>query len=108
MASELPQASRMRDQVFISYSHKDDEWMKKFSTQLKVIQQTDRLEIWSDERIESGQNWQEEIDAAIAKARVALLLTSADFFASKFIQNEELPKILKNIKMKACFCIGCP
>jgi len=38
----------MRDQVFISYSHQDAEWMMKFSAQLKVIQKIGCLDIWSD------------------------------------------------------------
>jgi hypothetical protein len=42
MASESTQQIRMRDQVFISYSHKEREWMEKFRAQLKVIQQTGR------------------------------------------------------------------
>jgi internalin A len=98
----------MRDQVFISYSHKDAEWMKKFSDPLNVMKQTDRLDIWSDERITSGQHWQEEIDAHIAKARVALLLVTPAFFASEFIQNEELPKILKRHQEKGLFLYWVP
>jgi hypothetical protein len=108
MASESTQEIRMRDQVFISYSHQDAEWMKKFSAQLKLIQRTGCLDIWSDERIKSGQNWQQEIDAAIAKARVALLLATPDFFASEFIQNEELPKILKRHQEKGLFLYWVP
>jgi serine/threonine protein kinase len=108
MASEWTQETRMRDQVFISYSHNDAEWMKKFSAQLKVIQQTGRLDIWSDEKIKSGQNWQQEIDMAIARARVALLLATPDFFASEFIQNEELPKILKKHQAKGLFLYWVP
>jgi serine/threonine protein kinase len=108
MASEPTQQTRMRDQVFISYSHKDHEWMEKFRAHLQVIQQTGRLEIWSDQKIEAGQKWQEEIDAAIARARVALLLASADFFASEFIQNEELPKILKRHQEEGLFLYWVP
>ena len=87
MASELTDASRMRDHVFVSYSH-------KIVTHLKVVEQSGRLAIWSDERIQSGQNWRVEIDAAISRASVALLLASADFLTSEFIRNDELPKIL--------------
>src|SRR5262245_37966586 len=108
MASESTQETRMRDQVFISYSHQDAEWMEKFRKQLTVIQQTGRLDIWSDERIKSGQNWQKEIDAAIARARVALLLATPDFFASEFIQNEELPKILKRHLEDSLFLFWVP
>jgi serine/threonine protein kinase len=106
MPAELPQEARMRDQVFISYSHKDTAWMERFKAQLAVIE--DRLEIWSDERIDSGQNWQEEIDNAIARSRVALLLASADFLNSKFIRNEELPKILKKHQEKDLFLYWVP
>ena len=49
----------MRDEVFISYSHKDTEWAQKFSTHLKVIP-TGCLTLWSDQQIESGQNWQDK------------------------------------------------
>ena len=108
MASESTPETRMRDQVFISYSHKDAVWMQKFSAQLKVIQQTGRLEIWSDEQINPGQNWQQEIEAAIARARVALLLASPDFFASEFIQNEEIPKILKRHRENGLFLYWVP
>jgi len=107
MASDSTQ-EMMRDQVFISYSHQDAEWMTKFSAQLKVIQKIGRLDIWSDERIKAGQNWQQEIDAAIARARVALLLATPDFFASEFIQNEELPKILKKHQDKGLFLYWVP
>jgi hypothetical protein len=108
MTSEPTQETRMRDQVFISYRHEDAEWMKKISAQLKVIQQTGRLEIWSDERIKSGQNWQQEIDAAIARARGALLLVTPAFFASEFIQNQELPKILERHQKEGLFLYWVP
>jgi len=82
--------------------------MEKFSAQLKVIQQTGRLDIWSDEKIKSGQDWQQKIGDAIARARVALLLITPEFFASEFIQNEELPKILKSHREKGLFLYWVP
>src|SRR4051794_18748876 len=98
----------MRDQVFISYNHRDREWMDKFHAHLSVIQRAGRLDIWSDEKIKSGQNWRQEIEAAIARARVALLLATPDFFESEFIQNEELPKILQNHKKDGLFLFWVP
>jgi serine/threonine protein kinase len=56
----------------------------------------------------SGQDWEKEIDAAIGRACVALLLASADFFASEFIQNEELPKILKRHQSEGLFLYWVP
>ena len=108
MVCELTRVSRMRDQVFISYSHKDIAWIERFSTHLTVIQQTDRLVAWSDKRIQSGQNWQAEINDAIARSCVALLLASPDFFASAFIKNEEFPEILKRHRDKDLFLYWVP
>ena len=39
-----------------------------------------------------------EIEEAINKAKVAVLLISADFMASNFISSKELPRILANAK----------
>jgi internalin A len=108
MASESTQETRMRDEVFISYSHEDTVWMEKFRAQLSALQQTKRLEIWSDKRIQPGQYWLEEIDAAIARAGVALLLATPDFFASQFIRNHELPKILKKHQGEGLFLYWVP
>lgn len=108
MDRQSAQTSELRDRVFISYSHKDEKWMSKFSTHLKILQQSDRLEVWSDKTIEAGENWQQRIDEAIARARVALLLASADFFASEFISNDELPKILKKHQDEGLFLYWVP
>ena len=108
MVSELGQQVRMRDQVFISYSHKDVEWMERFSTHLKAIGQTGRLKTWTDHQIEPGQDWRAEIEAAMARASVALLLTSADSLASEFIQKEEIPTLLKKHQNEGLFLYWCP
>ena len=42
-----------------------------------------------------GQKWQEEIQAAINKSKVIILLLSADFLASEFIISKEMPAFLK-------------
>jgi hypothetical protein len=51
--------------------------------------------VWSDKRIESGAEWEKEIRQAIASARIAILLISADFLASDFITRVELPALLE-------------
>jgi serine/threonine protein kinase len=108
MVSELAQQVRMRDQVFISYSHKDAEWMERFCTQLNAIGQTHRLKTWTDHQIEPGQDWRAEIEDAMGRASVALLLTSADSLASEFIQKQEVPKLLKKHQDEGLFLYWVP
>ena len=80
--------------VFISYSHKDEDWKDRLLTHLGVLQQEDLLSLWDDRRIEAGADWQPEIEQAMQAASVAVLLVSANFLTSKFILGEEVPRLL--------------
>jgi hypothetical protein len=81
--------------VFISYSHKDEEWKDKLVTHLGVLQEQGLLEIWEDRQIEGGDDWLPEIEKAIESAHVAILMISANLLTSKFILGKEVPDLLK-------------
>lgn len=92
-----PQPNR-RTKVFICYSRKDRKWLERLRVHLEPLVQEHHIEIWDDTRIKSGSDWKEEIRKALDAARVAVLLVSADFLASKFIKSVELPSLLAAAK----------
>ena len=81
--------------VFISYSHKDEDWKARLVTQLSILQTDGILDIWDDHRIEAGDDWYHEIQGAINAASIAILMISPDFLTSKFITTEEVPRLLE-------------
>ncbi len=82
-----------KKRIFISYSHKDRRWLEELLTHLAPLRDT--FEVWADSQIDAGQDWEEQINSAIEKADVVILLVTADFLASKFMQEVELPRILE-------------
>jgi hypothetical protein len=89
-----------RTKVFISYSHADKEWLERLKRHLKPLVREGNLDCWDDTHIRPGDDWQQEIQNALDMARVAVLLISADFFASDFIDETELPPLLDAAKAK--------
>ncbi len=82
--------------IFISYSHADKKWLDKLERHLKVLKRfIEPIEYWDDKKIKGGDKWKEEIEKAITKANVAILLVSTDFLSSDFIATDELPPLLR-------------
>lgn len=81
--------------VFISYSHEDEQDKNALLKHLGVLQNAGLITTWSDDQIGAGADWEPEIEQAMARARVAILLITANFLTSKFILNTEVPTLLK-------------
>jgi len=84
----------MPDQVFISYAHADREWMEEFCRMLAPAANKGLVDVWSDQLIQPGDDWQEKIRDSLVRARVALLLVTSEFLSSPFIREKELRNIL--------------
>lgn len=80
--------------LFISYSHKDEKWLKELKKFLLPLEQGNLISIWDDSAIKPGDIWRNEIKKALHEAKLAILLVSQDFLNSDFISNNELPQLL--------------
>ncbi len=86
-------AAAAGDAVFVSYSHDDQEWRRKFTLMLVPLVRNRRLELWDDTHIPVGDDWRRDIDDGVRRAGVALLLVTGSYLASRFIMEEELPAL---------------
>jgi hypothetical protein len=83
--------------LFISYSHKDIDWLERISEQLAPLENQGLIEVWDDRdiRAASESKWEEQLRPKLEQAGIIVLLLSASFSASRYIQRVELPLALE-------------
>lgn len=85
--------------IFISYSSQDSLWLEKLNIFLKPLIRSNNIIVWDDTNILPGEERKSAIQDVLSKTKVAILLVSQNFLASDFIYNEELPELLKALKI---------
>lgn len=91
--------SNMKKKIFISYSHKDQDYMQRLVNHLKAFEIFGTLTVWNDECTKIGKEWEDAILNAIDESNIAILLMSKDFLISDFIRNKELPWLEKKYEL---------
>jgi len=87
---------RLGSMVFVSYSHRDEAEKEALLAHLRALQSGgDSVEVWGDDEIGGGEAWEAAIEKAVARARVAILLVTANFLSSDFIARKEVPALLR-------------
>lgn len=93
-ARKVQEEINAKPSIFVSYAHEDEQWKDRLLAQCSILQRQGLIELWSDREIGVGEDWNARILRAIERAKVAIVLVSADFLASDFIQEEEIPRLL--------------
>ncbi|KFA89873.1 SAV_2336 N-terminal domain-related protein [Archangium violaceum] len=81
-------------ELFYAYSRKDEKLRGFLETHLARLKRQGVIKEWHDQRLSAGQEWKTEVLAHIEHADVILLLVSADFLASDFLDSTEMQRTL--------------
>jgi hypothetical protein len=86
--------TRAPAEVFFSYSHRDESLRERLETHLSLLLRENVITGWHDRKIAAGDEWRGAIDEHLERAQIILLLVSADFLASEYINDVELARAL--------------
>lgn len=82
--------------IFICYSHRDSEYLSPDSLIgfLRGLEGEEGVELWCDQRIETGAQWDDEIRGRLRDSDIALILVSQSFLDSAYCTNIEMQTFL--------------
>ena len=75
--------------LFISYSHVDEELIRKFINHLTPLKTNGLIHEWYDRRIETGREYLTDIDNNLSNADLICLMISDNFLSSQACLNEK-------------------
>lgn len=88
--------------LFIAYAREDRAHLDQLRLALRPYERNGTLLVFVDSNVEAGRPWQAEIDDALLRAEIVLLLLSNDFLDSEACMDREVPLIMQRHQRKAC------
>jgi len=80
--------------IFISYSHKDKEWLESKLCPLLNVLRHKKIDYWYDINIKTGEKWDPKIRNEIEQASLFICLITDNFLQSEYIRVKEIPAML--------------
>jgi hypothetical protein len=81
--------------VFISYSHRDEQYRNELDKHLALLKRQGAVNIWSDHCIRPGEEFDPAIATALEASDLILLLISADFMHSDYCSTVEMTRAME-------------
>ncbi len=77
------------------YAQEDKPYLEDLLKQLRPLEHAGLIRVWHRQKIVPGRPWEEEVTRHLNSAAIILLLISADFIASDYGYEVEIPLALK-------------
>ncbi len=84
--------------IFIAYAREDAPFLEKLRLHLNILERNCHCNIFYDGEIIPGERWDERLKHELHLANIFVLLVSADFLDSDYVNEVELPKALEREK----------
>lgn len=81
--------------VFISYSHRDEDYKDDLTVHLATLKRQGKILAWQDRDIEAGAEWDVEIKQQLEFADIILLLITPRFLASDYCYDLEMQRAVQ-------------
>jgi hypothetical protein len=81
--------------LFYSYSKRDKAHRERLETHLSLLKDQGVISDWHDRLIEAGTEWDEAIRQHLEEAGIILFLVSPDFFATRYIRDNEIARAME-------------
>lgn len=89
---------KLPKKLFISYSSKNADFIKRFVTHLEILKSNGIIDPWYDRMIESGSKWDDSIRNEMRNSDVIIFLLSPDFLATEYIMKTEIPLAIQQLQ----------
>ncbi|MEY4003783.1 MAG: hypothetical protein RIT07_1825, partial [Bacteroidota bacterium] len=84
--------------LFISYSHKDETLVSNFISHIAPLKNNGVVYEWYDRKIETGEEFQKDIDNSLENADIICLMISSNFLSSNACLKEKDDALMLKIK----------
>ena len=95
----MPQSNPIQNpdplSVFISYSHRDEDFKDELVVHLASLKRQGKICAWQDRDIEAGAEWDAEIQQQLESAEIVLLLITPRFLASDYCFDLEMQRAVE-------------